>query len=105
MLLLASFPARANILQTDLSTTLLPRQWLTSACDHEYDHLSDTIHRLKAFNAKRKWRAVAAVIMLGARLGLKKRARSVSEEGREDKNGCEQPGGLRWIVLEGEQRD
>lgn len=76
-------------------TSLLPRQWLTSACDQEYDHLSDTIHRLKAFNAKRKWRAVAAVVMLGARLGLKKRARSASEEGREDKNGCEQP---RFVV-------
>lgn len=41
--------------------------------------------------------------MLGARLGLKKRARSASEEEREDKNGCEQPGGLRCVVLEGEQ--
>ncbi|CAM9628981.1 unnamed protein product [Ectocarpus sp. 6 AP-2014] len=66
---------------------VLNHPWLTSACDHEYDHLSDTIHRLKAFNAKRKWRAVAAVVMLGARLGLKKRARSSSEEEREDKNG------------------
>lgn len=67
------------------------KQWVAQSCEddqHEYAHLSDTIVRLKAFNAKRKWRAVAAVVMLGARFGVKKRNRSASEEDRGE-NGCE----------------
>eukprot|EP00752_Nemacystus_decipiens_P012818 g11352.t1 len=68
-------------------TDVLNHPWVVESCNHDNDdyvHLSDTIHRLKAFNAKRKWRAVAAVVMLGARLGLKKRNRSASEEEREE---------------------
>ena len=68
----------------------IPDQWVGESCDHDRRdvHLSDTIVRLKAFNAKRKWRAVAAVVMLGARLGVKKRNRSASE-GEQGQCGCE----------------
>lgn len=73
----------------------LKNQWLSSSCDNvdEYSHLSGTIHRLKAFNAKRKWRAVAAVVMLGTRLGmgLKKRARNASDDSSAGEHGCEFP--------------
>lgn len=81
---------RTRSLKTGLLFLVCSKQWVTDTCNHDgdYVHLSDTIHRLKAFNAKRKWRAVAAVVMLGARLGLKKRNRSASEEEREER-GCE----------------
>ncbi|CAN0288372.1 unnamed protein product, partial [Hapterophycus canaliculatus] len=67
--------------------------WVTQSSHHKYDNLCGTLDRLKVFNAKRKWRAVAAVVMLGARLGmgLKKRSRSSSEGGH---------GGHRFSALE-----
>eukprot|EP00903_Cladosiphon_okamuranus_P009913 g9412.t1 len=66
---------------------VLNHPWIVESSNQDNDnyvHLSDTIHRLKVFNARRKWRAVAAVVMWGARVGLKKRNRSASEEEREE---------------------
>lgn len=77
-------------------------QWVTQACNrdvHEYVHLSDTIVRLKAFNAKRKWRAVAAVVMLGARLGVKKRNRSASK-GDQAQHGCTLPSSVEIYAIQ-----
>lgn len=62
-------------------------QWITQSVVLPVQHLSGTINRLKAFNAKRKWRAVAAVVMMGARLGLKKRHRD-GTEGTRGEQGC-----------------
>ncbi|CAM9707408.1 unnamed protein product [Scytosiphon promiscuus] len=73
---------------TDDRATLpevLDHPWVTEqSSEQEYAHLSATLDRLKVFNAKRKWRAAAAVVMLGARLGmgLKKRSRDSSEGDR-----------------------
>lgn len=71
-----------------LCCAVLCVQWVAQSVALPEQHLSGTINRLKAFNAKRKWRAVAAVVMMGARLGLKKRNRNGNEEARGE-HGCE----------------
>lgn len=67
-------------------------QWVVQSNELPQQHLSGTIVRLKAFNAKRKWRAVATVVMMGARLSRKKRDRQSSEEKalQHLQHGCEQ---------------
>ena len=69
-------------------------QWVVQSNELPQQHLSGTIHRLKAFNAKRKWRAVATVVMMGARLRRRKRDRTSSEE-KAGHHGCE-----RWLVYQ-----
>lgn len=64
-------------------------QWMSQQAGLPAQHLSGTISRLKAFNAKRKWRAVASVVMLGAKFGLKKRGRADSNEGPKAYHDCE----------------
>lgn len=67
-------------------------QWVVQSNQLPQQHLSGTINRLKAFNAKRKWRAVATVVMMGARLGRRKRDRASSGE-KAGNHGCE-----RWLA-------
>ncbi|CAM9934371.1 unnamed protein product [Pylaiella littoralis] len=66
---------------------ILDHPWLSESCDVEYSHLVRTIRRLKEHNTKRKWRAAAAVMMLGTKLGRKKRSRGTSADSSDEEHG------------------